>query len=56
MEIKTCPFCGQKAELIEREFGDSPHFSVQCVGEDMHQLDFWSENPDDSINYWNKRI
>jgi hypothetical protein len=52
--MKPCPFCGRKAELKDRTFGDSEteYYRVEC---ERHTLDHWEEFPNVAIDIWNRR-
>ena len=59
-ELKTCPFCGNKAEIDECEGGDNPkiYYRLRCTGEEcsMGYPDAWYNNKEELIKDWNTRI
>lgn len=49
-EIKNCPFCGGKAELVS----NAPEFFVLCTDKKC-RMDSTSHLPYKVINHWNTR-
>lgn len=55
--IKSCPFCGARAEVTSLEFGDyqTIYFRVQCSSNSYHSLDCWDDSEIEAIQTWNER-
>ena len=63
-ELKPCPFCGGKAEIIEHDnmpvlawFGYFPdhYYSVRCSNEHGVALSGF-RSIEEAVKYWNRRI
>lgn len=55
IKLKPCPFCGNKAELIEQKHREYPStFYVRCKGYCIKQHDF--KDADRSVEHWNRRV
>lgn len=56
-QLKTCPFCGGKARIVEHEFYAMPSsYGVQCSNEDCSsQSDQFYDTMEEAIAAWNNR-
>ena len=62
IELKPCPFCGSKAELIDRTYYEHDDqkpecFDVRCTNNGCYLdegADYWNYK-DEVIELWNKR-
>lgn len=58
--IKRCPFCGEKAEVLARGVPYGPNEYVvicsdsKCRG-GFHYTDTWGDNLDKAVEMWNMR-
>lgn len=52
-ELKPCPFCGGKAELIERIYGAYKDVTVACKQCGIRSTLF--SNDLEAITFWNRR-
>lgn len=53
-EIKPCPFCGGKAQLLPAYYGSSKVWHVMCSR--CMASSMFNESPSTPIHYWNKRM
>jgi len=51
--IKTCPFCGGDAEVVEQTHGLGKYYEVICVGCEARIGQ--ESSPDSAIEVWNYR-
>jgi hypothetical protein len=51
--LKPCPFCGGKCEFVKNKDG---LYSVMCLNDDRHALDWWCVEKEGAISVWNKRV
>lgn len=61
MEIKTCPFCGGKTEIIQREYSDSLDiaYDIRCLNQDCYLsegADWHFETEQEAMDKWNHSI
>ena len=62
-ELKSCPFCGEPAKIIESHRYDAsvdptpPHWKVSCatIGCNGAAINIWRQSPEDAIAAWNSR-
>jgi len=54
MEIESCPFCGGKAEVINRHLYALTYYQVHCPS-CTAIIDRLTEDEQEAINMWNKR-
>ncbi|NQY17733.1 Lar family restriction alleviation protein [Alteromonas sp.] len=63
-KLKPCPFCGQKAEVIQSEpsraaFNEGAvHFGVACFNSDCQVMPYpklWQVNEEEAMMAWNSR-
>ena len=55
IKLKPCPFCVNKAELIEQKHREySGTFYVRCKGYCIKQRDF--KDADRAVEHWNRRV
>ena len=55
MELKPCPFCGNRGVLIGHHFaGLSDTYGVECTGCHCKTYQFF-KNEHDAENAWNRR-
>ena len=50
VKLKTCPFCGSEAEMLEH----TKSYSIRCTKCNCMQA-MWSFNKTEAINSWNTR-
>jgi Lar family restriction alleviation protein len=60
MELKACPFCGGKAELIKRATPDLIDnivdcYFVICTNKECECLTQYSMTPEKAVTAWNRR-
>lgn len=58
MKVKTCPFCGGKAIIKQRESGGTTWWKVTCMNANcfIRPETGEEENKEDIIKAWNRRI
>lgn len=54
-ELKLCPFCGAKANLLYCVHGIGANWAVECSEVYAHRIEF-SGPQDEIINEWNRRV
>lgn len=55
-ELKPCPFCGGKAEIISEEtYSGHNLFWVECIECDCRTSDY-EDNEKEAIESWNRRV
>ena len=55
-ELKPCPFCGGKAEMLISEYEGSrkeyPAACAECDG----MVERWRETEEEAVEQWNRRV
>ena len=54
--LKRCPFCGNGAELEKFSNGESDMYIVQCQNPNCQAETTYSDEAEDVIAIWNRRI
>ena len=55
-ELKPCPFCGGKAEMLINEYEDSrKEYLVACTECDG-MVERWREAEEEAVEQWNRRV
>ena len=55
-DLKTCPFCGEKPEVLSLD-GDEENWSISCLDCQVACVENWpDETLDDIKKKWNRRI
>ena len=56
VELKSCPFCGGKAEIQRHKFTGCPDsYGVKCERCKTQGYQFW-ESEDEAAAVWNRRV
>lgn len=55
-QLKSCPFCGGKAEMLISEYeGSRKEYLVACT-ECYGMVERWRETEEEAAEQWNRRV
>lgn len=55
-ELKRCPFCGGKAEMLISEYEDSRKEYLVACAECDGMVERWRETEEEAVEQWNRRV
>ena len=55
-QLKPCPFCGGKAEMLINEYNDSKKEYLVACTECDGMVERWRETEEEAVEQWNRRI
>lgn len=56
-ELKKCPCCGSEAIIMkDSNYNADDVYWIECSECDLRTNEFYSENKQEMINTWNKRV
>lgn len=55
-QLKPCPFCGGKAEMLINEYNDSRKEYLVACAECDGMVERWRETEEEAVEQWNRRV
>lgn len=55
-QLKPCPFCGGKAEVLINEYSDSNKEYLVACAECDGMVERWRKTEEEAVAQWNRRV